>query len=84
MDSRSYYTGNLLDDLQVVAGFEYLSELKEPKNREKVSNSLETIDATAYSLRQWSIAITYILDAKIVFSTYEEAKKYINKIRIAF
>lgn len=81
MDNRSYFTGDLLDDLQVMAGFAYLSELRESKNREKALDYLEKINPSTYSLKQWSIAVTYIVGENIVLSTYEEVKEQIDKLR---
>lgn len=69
----------LLDELADRAGFIYLSELHENKNRKIIKDILMDMAEKNYSLTEWNNAMSYIFHMEETFTAVEEALEYITE-----
>lgn len=65
---------DLLEQLSIRMGCQYLSDLRGTKRRFQCCSVLAEIPAVAYTTNAWNDAISYITGEKTEYTTQEEAK----------
>lgn len=66
---------DLLEQLSIRMGCQYLSDLRGTKRRFQCCSVLAEIPAEAYTTNAWNDAISYITGEKTEYTTQEEAKR---------
>jgi len=72
---------DLLEELYIIAGCEYLSELKEKNMRDKLFRAVRQINIRDFTFDEWSEAISYLFGVEISISQYEDIDIYLQKNR---
>lgn len=68
----------LLEELRVVAGCDYISQLPEPPYGQTALSWLSKFEIEAYSLAEWSDTIAYLLKAKYPFSSHQDVATFLS------
>lgn len=67
---------DLLEELYVIAGCEYLSELKEKNMRDRLFRAMRQINIRDFTFDEWSEAISYLFGTEVSISQYEDIDTY--------
>jgi hypothetical protein len=77
MEGMRTNTLGLLEFLAANAGCMYLSDLTQTHMQIGISHILRSLDASAFSLREWNDAAAYLTRRPCSFETAELAKQYL-------
>ena len=63
---------DLLEELYIIVGCEYLSELKEKNMRDKLFRAVRQINITDFTFDEWSKALSYLFNVEVSVNRYED------------
>lgn len=66
---------SLLQEIQEVTGFSYLSDLHQAFFNKRIENYIAEIPMDKYSLEEWQDAVNYILDIEENYADIDQARK---------
>ena len=70
----AHLDGMLLDKLHEISGHTQLSDLRYTMKKTEVSQLLEKIPFSDYTLEQWSYALTYLSDKAVKVTSEDDVK----------
>ena len=72
---------DLLDQLALKLGCDYLSDLKCVQNFQEIQALLKKIDSKDFSVEEWNYVLSYLLDREVRIQTPAEAADILSKER---
>ena len=70
---------DLLDQLALKLGCDYLSDLKCAQNLQRIQALLTKMDSKDFSVEEWNYVLSYLLDREVRIQTLAEAADVLSK-----
>ena len=71
----------LLETLHRLVGCEYLSDLKNGEQRERLLRVIDEMDASRFPLPVWSGAVSYLFQMEVCFLSFKELRAFVEEQR---